>query len=206
MGKNIILILCCSCIFLTGCFSVEEADYKIISEESPFELRKYSSHIVAETEVQSSLEDAGDQAFRLLFKYISGENKSNSKIDMTAPVSQEESEKIAMTAPVGQQRGDNGWKVSFMMPMSYSLESLPKPNNPKVKLRQVPSQIMASIKYSGFWSEENYLENLKKLESWTKQNGFTASGPPVWARYNPPFTLWFLRRNEILIPIIDPKK
>ena len=153
MKKYLSFILCSSFIFLTGCFSVEEADYTVINEKSPFELRKYAPHIIAETEVKASLEDAGDEAFRLLFKYISGENKSQSKIAMTAPVSQEaSSEKIAMTAPVGQQRSKDGWKVSFMMPMTYTMETLPKPNNPKVKLRQIPMQLMASVEYSGFWS------------------------------------------------------
>ena len=203
--KNIIifLLLCLT----TGCFTVEEAEYKVITKDGSFELREYSPHILAETEVEGSLEDAGDKAFRPLFNYISGENQSKKEIAMTAPVSQEAaSEKIVMTAPVGQQRGDKGWKISFMMPKDYTMETLPKPNNPKVKLRQVPSQQMASVEYSGFWSEENYSENLAKLNSWTDSKGFKKVGDPIWARYNPPFTLWFLRRNEILIPVESSKK
>jgi hypothetical protein len=121
---------------------------------------------------------------------------------MTAPVSQEpKGEKIEMTAPVGQQRVQDRWAVSFMMPASSTLETLPKPEDPEITLRQVPSRRMAAVRYSGFWSEKNYRTYLGKLESWIDQNGLTITGDPVWARYNSPYSLWFLRRNEILIPI-----
>ena len=121
---------------------------------------------------------------------------------MTAPVSQQSSgEKIAMTAPVGQQRVDKSWAVSFTMPASYTLQTLPEPDDPKIRLRQVPARTMATIRYSGFWSEKNYLRYKAELESWIDRRGLTTTGDPVWARYNAPFTPWFLRRNEILIPV-----
>ena len=203
--KNIfIFILLC---LTTGCFTVEEAEYKVLIKDGSFELREYAAHVLAETEVEGSLEDAGDKAFRPLFNYISGKNQSQKEIAMTAPVSQKTaSEKIAMTAPVSQQRGDKGWKISFMMPKSYTMKTLPKPDNPKVKLRQVPIQQTVSVEYSGFWSEENFSENLEKLNYWANKKGFKKVGDPIWARYNPPFTLWFLRRNEILIPVETNQK
>ena len=121
---------------------------------------------------------------------------------MTAPVSQQAvSEKIDMTAPVGQQRSGDKWQISFMMPASYTIETLPKPLDPKVSLLQVPSRRIAAIRYTGFWSEEGYLRNEAALQSWMEKKGLKAIGEPVWARYNAPFSLWFLRRNEILIPI-----
>ena len=121
---------------------------------------------------------------------------------MTAPVSQVSTgEKIKMTAPVGQQRLQEKWTVSFMMPSSYTLKTLPEPEDPKVTLRQVPARRIAAVRYSGFWSEQNYLRYKLELESWIKEKGFASVGDPIWARYNPPFTPWFLRRNEILIPI-----
>ena len=182
--------------------AIEEAAFTVVKKSGVFELRDYAPHLLAETVVEGSLEEAGNKAFRKLFRYISGENRSRDKIAMTAPVSQESTgEKIAMTAPVSQQRSSDKWSVSFTMPASYSMETLPSPNDPAVTLRQAPSRRMAAVRYSGTWSEKNYLEYKEKLDAWIQENGYRIAGEPVWARYNPPFTLWFLRRNEILIPV-----
>lgn len=121
---------------------------------------------------------------------------------MTAPVSQTpRAQKIAMTAPVGQQRVEGGWVVSFVMPAAYTMQMLPEPTDPVVKLRQVPAQRMAAVRYSGGWSKKSYMKHKQELESWIDGKKLKTTGEPVWARYNPPFTPWFLRRNEILIPI-----
>jgi effector-binding domain-containing protein len=152
--------------------------------------------------VEGDLEGAGNKAFNRLFRYISGENRSRTKVEMTAPVSQQSmGEKIKMPAPVGQRRVQEKWAVSFMMPASYTIETLPEPENRNITLRQVPARRMAAVRYSGFWSEVRYLRYKSELESWIKEKGFTIVGDPIWARYNPPFTPWFLRRNEILIPV-----
>lgn len=182
--------------------ATEEAPYRIVKTDDIFELREYAPQILAETLVDGDLEGAGNKAFKRLFRYISGANRSREKIAMTAPVAQEQKgEKISMTAPVSQQRVQEKWAVSFMMPASYTLETLPVPDDPSVTLRQVPARRVASVRYSGFWSEEQYLLNKGKLEAWIRQNGLVIVGEPVWARYNPPFTPWFMRRNEILIPV-----
>jgi len=121
---------------------------------------------------------------------------------MTAPVSQEaQSEKIAMTAPVGQRASEQGWAVSFMMPASYTMETIPLPEDASVKLREVPAYSAAAIRYSGTWSEKRYKKHLVLLNNWIEQNELEATGTPLWARYNAPFTPWFMRRNEILIPV-----
>jgi len=182
--------------------AIEEATYTVVDSDSNFEVRDYAPHVLAETVVEGNLEEAGDKAFNRLFRYISGANRSREKIAMTAPVSQQpKGEKIKMTAPVGQQRVQEGWAVSFMMPASYTLESLPEPEDPAITLRQVPARQMAAVRYSGFWSEKGYLRNKLELESWINARGLSIAGDPVWARYNPPFTPWFMRRNEILIPV-----
>jgi effector-binding domain-containing protein len=106
-----------------------------------------------------------------------------------------------MTAPVGIQPAQTRWAVSFMMPASYTLETLPEPEDPEIIIRQVPPRKIAAVRYSGFWSESKYLQYKKKLEDWIHKEGLTIAGDSIWARYNPPFTPWFLRRNEILIPI-----
>jgi hypothetical protein len=182
--------------------AIEEAKYKVLEKDNRFEIRDYATHILAETIVEGDLEEAGNKAFNKLFRYISGDNRSRKKVAMTAPVSQQPmGEKIKMTAPLGQRRVQEKWAVSFMMPASYTLKTLPEPEDPNITLRQVPARRMASVRYSGFWSEKRYLKYKSELLSWIQERGLTIVGDPIWARYNPPFTLWFLRRNEILIPV-----
>jgi effector-binding domain-containing protein len=182
--------------------ATEEAPYKVIKTDNMFELREYAPQILAEIIVDGDLEGAGNKAFRPLFRYISGDNRSRGKIAMTTPVAQEQKgEKISMTAPVSQQSVQGKWAVSFTMPASYIMETLPTPDDPSIKVRQVPARRMAAVRYSGFWSEEKYQLNKDLLEKWIKDNRLTVSGEPVWARYNAPFTPWFMRRNEILIPV-----
>lgn len=182
--------------------AIEEAKYKVIGQDDPFQIRDYAPHVVAETVVAGNLEDAGSMAFKILFGYISGENQSRQKVEMTAPVTQQaNSQKIKMTAPVGQQPMGDKWVISFMMPSAYTMETLPVPKNPEVTLRQVPARRMAAVRYAGFWSESAYLDHKSKLEAWIRENKLKIVGDPIWARYNSPFTPWFMRRNEVLIPV-----
>lgn len=182
--------------------AIEEAKYEVVKKDGQFEVRDYAPHILAETIVEGDLEDAGNKAFNRLFRYISGKNRTQAKVAMTAPVSQAPAgEKIAMTAPVAQRPVAGKWAISFMMPGSHTLETLPEPVDPAVVLRQVPSRRVAAVRYSGFWSERRYQRNKAELDAWIKVQGLVIAGDPVWARYNPPFTPWFLRRNEILIPV-----
>jgi hypothetical protein len=182
--------------------AIEAAKYEVVKKDNKFEIRDYAPHILAETVVEGDVKDAGNNAFKRLFRYISGDNRSRDKVAMTAPVSQQPMrEKIKMTAPVGQRRVQEKWAVSFMMPASYTLETLPEPEDPNITLRQVPARRMAAVRYTGFWSEKSYLRYKLELESWIYERGLNIVGDPIWARYNPPFTPWFLRRNEILIPV-----
>jgi hypothetical protein len=165
-------------IFTVGnVMATEEAEYTVVLKEKNFELRRYESHILAETAVDGDFDSAGNKAFKSLFKYISGNNKSRQEISMTSPVSQETaSEKIDMTSPVGQQRQNDRWLVSFMMPASFSLDTLPAPNDPNVILREVPARHIAVIRYSGFWNEKNYLRNKQKLEAWIADTSLNVNG------------------------------
>jgi len=182
--------------------ALESAAYETLLSEGAFELRRYSSQIRVETEVEGSFKRAGNQAFKNLFGYISGENTVQQEIAMTAPVSQDSSEKIAMTTPVSQDLSESGvWRVGFLIPAQYTADTVPVPTNPAVSLRVVPPQDMVAVRYSGTWSDENYQEHLQSLQTWMKEKGLAATGSPTWARYDPPFKPWFLRRNEILIPV-----
>ena len=132
---------------------------------------------------------------------------------LTVPVTvqQQASGKIAMTAPVLQQpenaastdapTEDSRWQVRFVMPSAYSLETLPRPNSPKVSLREVPASRYAAIRFSGTSSPENLQQHRQELEAFLKERNLAALSAPAYAFYNPPWTLPFLRRNEVLIEI-----
>lgn len=181
--------------------SVEEPKYQLISAEENIQIRKYNPIIIAEVQVRGEREEAIGQGFRLLADYIFGNNKVDQDIAMTAPVTQQSSKKIAMTAPVKQQELDNAWRVSFTMPSKYSMNTLPKPNNEKVALHQVPSKKYVVIKFSGMNSNKNLALHEKKLQEYILENKIQAVSTPIYAFYNPPWTLPFLRHNEIMIEI-----
>lgn len=184
--------------------AIEQAKYQTITKEGQFEVREYESHILAEVEIAGDMEGASNQAFRPLFRYISGENRSQTKVAMTAPVSQEQaSEKISMTTPVSQERSDGAWAISFMMPADYTMETIPLPSNHRVKLREVPVRKVATVKYSGRWTESGYLKHKLALEKWIASEGLIANGDAIWARFNSPYTPWFMRRNEVQIPVLE---
>lgn len=182
--------------------AIQEPPYKVDYSTPYYEVRKYEPTIVAETIIDASFDDSGNQAFRILADYIFGNNKSKSKIAMTAPVSQQAaSEKIAMTAPVNQIKTSSGYVVQFTMPHEFTLETLPLPVDSRVHLRQLPARNVAVYSYSGSWSESRYKEKLQQFSAALKTDNKKTVGEPVFARYNSPFALWFLRRNEIWLEL-----
>jgi hypothetical protein len=121
---------------------------------------------------------------------------------MTAPVTQEmRSEKISMTAPVTQQKAGNDWSIAFVMPAEYTMDSLPTPNDGRITLRAIPARLVAVIMYSGTWSKSRYEEHKAQLDKMMSKRNLKAAGEYIYARYNPPFTPWFMRRNEVLVPV-----
>jgi hypothetical protein len=180
--------------------AIEQPKFRLVHAYAGFEVRDYASCLVAETTVKGTFEDAGDDGFKRLFDYISGNNSTRSSIAMTAPVIQS-GRKIAMTAPVLQSVSSGSFAISFVMPSSWTLQSLPVPNDRRVVIREMPSMRVAAIRYSGFWSEDNYRTHLEALKAAMAREHLNAMGEPVWARYDPPFMPWFFRRNEILIPV-----
>jgi hypothetical protein len=203
IGSAGFALLCVSSLLVVkSAIAIEKAKYTVLEKQDGFEIRKYDPQIVAETFVEGDLENAGNEGFRRLYAYISGENTEKQSIAMTAPVSQETgSKKIAMTAPVKQEMKNNRWRITFLMPAEYTLETLPEPNDTRVRLAEESGGLMVAVRYSGTWSEEGYEENRALLEEYIQKRGLTKTGEPVWARYDPPFMPWFLRRNEVLIPI-----
>lgn len=190
-------------VYLCSCaVGIEKPKYSVLEKEGEFEIRQYQRYLIAETRVDADFKDAGNAAFRRLFNYISGNNQTKESISMTAPVTQTaSSEKISMTAPVNQQQSGEKYSVSFVMPSKYSLETLPQPLDPEVVIKEIPAQKIAAIRYSGTWSQKRYESMRVSLEEFMKRKGLVAAAEPIFARYNPPFELWFLRRNEVMIPI-----
>lgn len=201
----------CIILFLSGCSlvgvrSVEEANYSVLRNQDQYQVREYETLVVAETLVNTGFDEAGNVAFKRLFAYISGDNKSASKIAMTAPVmalkqNGEKGEVISMTTPVTGEKSALGWRFAFVLPAAYTLENAPLPNSPEVKLALVPARKVAVMRYSGSWNETSYETNLEMLEEWMRQNQLEADSLPRVAGYDPPWTLPFLRRNEIMIDV-----
>lgn len=180
----------------------EEPVYTVIEKNRNIEIRQYEPYIVAETLVEAEFDDAGNEGFRRLFRYISGQNRSTGPVAMSAPVTQEKAgEKIPMTAPVNMDRAENTWRITFMMPSSYSMETLPEPLDERVVLKRVPGRLVAALRYSGTWSRKRYEKKRTELQDHILKTGFKPGGGDIFARYDAPYKLWFFRRNEVLIPV-----
>ena len=200
------IILLQSGCSLVGIRSTAEPAYSVLKQDELFEVREYDQLVVVETVVDASFDDAGGIAFRRLFGYISGDNESAAEIAMTAPVmaadeSTPAGEEISMTAPVTGQETPLGWRFAFVLPSDYTLATAPIPANPEVRLEQIPTRKVAVLRYSGSWTEAGYTRNVQLLQQWMSQNQLEADSLPRVAGYDPPWTLPFLRRNEVMIDI-----
>ena len=188
----------------------EEPDYDVVQQLDGAEIRQYNPYVVAEVLVPGPAEKAGNQAFPILAGYIFGKNKGEKKFTMTAPVTQTAAPapleasppvKLATTAPVTQASAPGGFLVQFVLPKGVTLASAPEPLDSRVQLREVPGRRVAVVRYSGFWSQDNYDEHLATLEATLQAAQISWSGEPILSRYNPPFTPWFMRRNEIWLAV-----
>lgn len=173
---------------------IEQPNYKVILEKDIFAIRDYTSVMAVETEVFSSRREAAGDAFRRLFRYISGENEDNLEISMTSPVAQ----------TLANQNDDDPaerWMVRFFLPRNMAEENIPLPSEKGVTVSKLKAQRFASVSFRGSQSDKKIEENTAKLEAFIAQNGYEVSGRPIYAFYDPPFIPWFLRDNEILLPV-----
>ena len=184
--------------------AIEEPTYSVVQKTDQFEVRQYAPYLVAEVVVPGPASEAGKQGFSLLGGYIFGKNKGERKLEMTAPVTQQAAQpiKLEMTAPVTQAATPGGFLVQFVMPKGYTLATLPEPLDTSVKLREVPGGRVAVIRFSGSWSQSLYEEKLQTLSGALSAAGIATVGEPVSSRYNSPFSLPFLRRNEIWLNLV----
>lgn len=183
--------------------AIEEPAYEVLLETKHYEVRRYPPYIVAEVDVEGEFSSAGNAAFRALAGYIFGDNEPQQKMKMTAPVESSQGLQMNMTAPVTSQatQEDGTFTYAFVMERRYTMETLPKPTDPDIRLVQRPERIMAVHRYSGTWGEDRYREHEKILLEALAIDRVGTIGAPVFARYNAPFTPWFLRRNEIMVEI-----
>lgn len=209
--------LACACLFVTPIataqlFDLEEPAFEILKQAAAFELRSYKPMVVAEVLVQGDVTAAGKEGSRLIKDYIfrEGANKpadasqvDREKISMTLPVTMEKTpEKISMTVPVTMESSaGTGYRLHFVMPSKYTLQTLPKPLDSRVTLREIPAQKVAAVRFSKFSTESTIAAQTELLQNWMAQQGLKAAGKPQFARYDPPFVPPLLRRSEILIPV-----
>jgi len=204
--SGLILVPLLSGCSVFGINSVEEAGYDVLRVDDKFELRVYQPMVVAETYVEGDFDAAGALAFQKLFGYISKENKSTSKIAMTAPVmanqaGSEPGTNIDMVTSLLEEREGQGWRYMFVLPAEYSLRTAPAPLDESVKISTIPQKKVAVLRFSGLRDEQVIIEKTLLLEQWIVANDLTANSRPRWAGFNPPWTLPFLRRNEVMIDV-----
>jgi hypothetical protein len=184
--------------------SLEKPEYIVVYTDGDIEYRQYEPYLVSETVVQTDggYGDAGNEGFRRLFDYISGANKSQAKIEMTAPVERiPSSAKIEMTAPVERAETAEGWIVTFMLPSQYTLETAPVPTDERVRIREVPGRLMAVLRYSGRWTDSNLAKRSAQLLESIATRSIETQGEVISAAYDPPFMPPFFRRNEVMVEV-----
>ncbi|MGI9220557.1 MAG: SOUL family heme-binding protein [Woeseiaceae bacterium] len=188
--------------------ALEEPEYQVIEQHEDFELRRYDSYLIAEVDVAGGFDNAGNNAFKILAGYIFGDNEVAEKMAMTAPVESRpaaSNEKMSMTAPVTSTDADSQGMTTyaFVMERKYTLDSLPRPLDDRIRIRVVPERTMAVRRYSGRWVESKYQQHQEALLSALAARDVQTLGNPVLARYNSPFSLPFMRRNEVMIEVVN---
>ncbi len=170
--------------------ALEEPKYAVLAEAAAYELRDYEPYLVAEVDVRG--QSADSRGFRTLAGYIFGDNQSSEKMQMTAPVESHAAE------------DSDGRTYAFVMESKYTLDTLPVPNDKTIRIREKPQRVVAAVKFSGRWTEDNIERHKRQFLADLAADGIEPLGVVELARYNSPFTPWFLRRNELIVPVNWP--
>jgi hypothetical protein len=212
IDKKSLLILT---ILLFACgdnaLALEEPEFEVVAERGAYEIRRYDPYIVAEVDVSAETErGAGNAAFRILAGYIFGDNKPRTKMAMTAPVEatpkpEGKGEKMNMTAPVESVSTGDSYTYAFVMERQYTLETLPEPVDPRIRIVTRPARYVAVLRYSGSWSEKNTSRHRTELISALDADELAPRGPVTIARFNSPFALPVFRRNEVQVEVDWPR-
>lgn len=200
------VLLAAGLLAIAGCATtgVEEPAYSVSLADGDFEVRQYAPTIVAETTISGNAWDARFAGFGPLADYIFAKERGGEKIAMTAPVTQAPRDKIAMTAPVTQQSAgsEEEWVITFTMPAGYTMQTLPAPANPDVKLVEIPARTMGVLSFTGLATDADMKAAESRLLDHVRRAGMTPTGDVEFAFYDPPWTLAFLRRNEAMVPVV----
>ena len=199
---NLILSACS----VVGIRALEEPAYQTRMQEGSFEIREYASYLVAEVFMEGEdFDEVSGDGFRILADYIFGNNLSRSSSVQMAGKAEAASENIAMTAPVQMDQGKkpNQWRMAFSLPSKWNLESAPFPNDQRVNLREIPPEQMVVLQFSGRMGTQDLEEREQELRQWAMKQGIAVVGWIRTARYDPPWTLPFLRKNEVQLKVMD---
>ncbi len=195
---------------VVGIRSAETPEYEVLLKENNKEIRAYSSYVIAKTLMKDDSDQSRSEAFRVIAGYIFGGNEKKQSISMTAPVVQKSavsSEKISMTVPVSQKQGAKGLEMTFMMPSKYKMSDLPKPNDVRVTFQEIPAQTIGAIRYSGLGSTKTNSQKTAELRKWILlQSKYKINSEAIRAGYDPPWTLPFLRRLEMMFELSEMQK
>lgn len=192
---------------IPGVFGIrltEEPRYEVLKEDGPCELRRYDDIVIATTTINGTFQQASSEGFNRLAGYIFGRNHSHQNFSMTAPVLQSrvERKKISMTTPVLQEQNTDGWTMSFVLPKREKFTAAPHPDDDRVKLRPIPTQCWAVLRYTGKIDEKQMRLRARELTEWiSNQRTMRATSDIRWAQYDAPFAIPFLRRNEVQIRV-----
>ena len=204
LGSIATALLVAGCSVVGG-KAADEPDYRLVAAEEAFEIREYPALTIAVTESDGSWDDAVERGFGRLFRYISGANQGSAEIAMTAPVLTEQAgtkgEKIAMTAPVLTEEGNGGWRTAFVLPAGFTAETAPAPTDPAVRIETISARQVGVVTFSGGMDEEKFAQQRALLEDWLGRQGRAPGDEWQMAGYNPPWTLPWLRRNEVLVTL-----
>ncbi|MEU7608882.1 heme-binding protein [Micromonospora sp. NPDC049204] len=185
----------------------EQQPYRVVSRHPGFELRRYPAHLVAEMQIQASFTRAPIEAFRPLAAYLGGANRTRQPIGTAAPArpAASGSEKIAMTVPVVQVEGERpgAYLIQFVMPVVFTAATLPEPVDPRVRTREVPGQLAAAMRFSGRWTEQAFSQRATMLGRSVTAAGLQPRGAIRYVRFDLPWKPWFLRRNEVVLPVVE---
>jgi hypothetical protein len=180
---------------------VEEPAYQIIKRDAPFEIRAYPETIVAEVSEAGPRKTAISNGFRAIAGFIFGGNSAGKKIAMTAPVLQEPDSAATTPDQFGGSLQNKAWKIRFIMPRNWSLQTLPQPVNAAINLHSVTGKRFVVVRYAGLAGDKSLDGQLSRLRRYASEQGLETEGAPVLAFYDPPWTLPFLRRNEIMLAL-----
>lgn len=200
----ILMLLVALVVPLRGASAIEEAGYEVVDTLGEVEIRQYRRGVLAEVTLTANRDDAASQAFRVLFDYIGGANADARKISMTAPVVQRPAAQTSAAFDEAALAEPRQWRVAFFLPAEFDLDQSPVPADARVKLTPFAGGRLAALRFSGFWSDENFSMHAKALRERLDHAGLTPGAGPLFAYYDPPFMPWLFRRNEVMFEIHEP--